>query len=241
MAGPHTNRSSLVSITNRLVSVRERIAAACERSNRSNNDVRLIAISKTHPVEYIREAIDAGQLDFGENQIQEALRKIPEVQTPGVQWHYIGPLQSNKTKHLPGNFHWWHTLNRPDIATRVSNKAVELGTRVETLIQVNVINDPTKSGVSIEGLSPLVEQLLESGLNGLNLRGLMTIGPHGGNEDALHQCFGSLRKLLETTRDQFGLNNFDQLSMGMTDDMEAAIAEGATMVRVGSAIFGSRE
>jgi pyridoxal phosphate enzyme (YggS family) len=241
MAGPHTNRSSLVSITNRLVSVRERIAAACERSNRSNNDVRLIAISKTRPVEYIREAIDAGQLDFGENQIQEALRKIPEVQTPGVQWHYIGPLQSNKTKHLPGNFHWWHTLNRPDIATRVSNKAVELGTRVETLIQVNVINDPAKSGVSIEGLSPLVEQLLESGLNGLNLRGLMTIGPHGGNEDALHQCFGSLRKLLETTRDQFGLNNFDQLSMGMTDDMEAAIAEGATMVRVGSAIFGSRE
>jgi len=240
MAGTPTKRSPSGSIAGSLAAVRERIATACERYNRSSTDVRLIAISKTHSVESIRAAIDAGQLDFGENQIQEAMQKIPAVQTPGVQWHYIGPLQSNKTKHLPGNFHWWHTLNRHDIATRVSSKAVELGARVETLIQVNVINDPAKSGVSVEGLSPLVEQLQESGLNGLNLRGLMTIGPHGGSEDALRQCFGSLRELMETTRNQFGLVNFDQLSMGMTDDMEQAIAEGATMLRVGSAIFGSR-
>jgi hypothetical protein len=241
MAGTHIKRSSLASIADSLTTVRERIATACELYNRQPSDVRLIAISKTHPVESIRAAIDAGQLNFGENQIQEALQKIPAVKTPGVQWHYIGPLQSNKTKHLPGNFRWWHTLNRIDIAARVSNKAVEFGTRIDALIQVNVVNDPAKSGVSVEGLSPLVEQLLESRLNGLNLRGLMTIGPHGGNETALRQCFGDLRKLLETTRGQFGLTNFDQLSMGMTNDMEQAIAEGATMVRVGSAIFGSRK
>ncbi|KPK09976.1 MAG: hypothetical protein AMJ68_10605 [Acidithiobacillales bacterium SG8_45] len=240
MAGIPSNTSSSSSIASNLVRVRERIANACNLYGRPLSDVRLIAISKKHPVESIRAAIDAGQLDFGENQVQEALGKIPEVEIPGVQWHYIGPLQSNKAKHLPGNFHWWHTLNRLDIATRVSSKAVELGTRVETLIQVNVVNDPAKSGVSSSGLSPLIAQLLEAGLGGLDLRGLMTIGPHGGSEDELRQCFGSLRELMETTRDQFGLENFDQLSMGMTDDMEQAIGEGATMVRVGSAIFGSR-
>ena len=240
MAGTPTNTSSSSVIASNLVRVRERIANACAINGRAASDVRLIAISKKHPVESIRAAIDVGQLDFGENQIQEALGKVSEVQIPGIQWHYIGPLQSNKTKHLPGNFHWWHTLNRLDIATRVSNKAVEVGTRVETLIQVNVINDPAKSGVSSGELSPLVEQLLESGLQGLNLRGLMTIGPHGGNDQELRQCFGSLRQLLETTRDQFGLQDFNQLSMGMTDDMEQAIAEGASMVRVGSAIFGPR-
>lgn len=240
MAGIPSNPSSSSSIASNLVQVRERIANACNLYGRPPSDVRLIAISKKHPVESIRAAIDAGQLDFGENQVQEALSKIPEAQIPGIQWHYIGPLQSNKTKHLPGNFHWWHTLNRLDIATRVSNKAVELGTRVETLIQVNVINDPAKSGVSSSELAPLTEQLLASGIEGLNLRGLMTIGPHGGGDQELRECFGSLRELLESTRKQFGLMGFDQLSMGMTDDMEQAIGEGATMVRVGSAIFGPR-
>ena len=241
MAEPHPPSPSLQEkIAHNLKVVNQRIEAACNQYGRNKDDVRLIAISKTKPVEAIQVAIDAGQLDFGENQIQEALAKIPNISADNVRWHYIGPLQSNKTKHLPGNFHWWHTLQRLDIARRVSNKARELDTLVEALIQVNVINDPAKSGVTKEELPQLIEQLAAAELPGIRLRGLMTIGPHGGTDEELRSCFSELRSLLETTRDTFNLADFDQLSMGMTNDMEQAIAEGATMVRVGSAIFGSR-
>ena len=241
MAGPQiTPTPSAHEIAANLNAVRARIAAACTRSGRATEDVRLIAVSKTRPIEAVQTAIQAGQLDFGENQIQDALKKIPNIETPGVQWHFIGPLQSNKTKHLPGNFQWWHTLDRTDIAKRVSRKAVELSATINALIQVNVIHDPAKSGVLPEELPALLEQLMAEDLAGIKLRGLMTIGPHGGGETELRNCFGKLRGLLETSRSQLGLSDFDQLSMGMTNDMEQAIAEGATMVRVGSAIFGSR-
>lgn len=224
-----------------LAAVRTRIAGACDRYGRAPHEVRLIAVSKTRPVEAVQAAIQADQLDFGENQIQDALSKISNIKTPNINWHFIGPLQSNKTKHLPGNFQWWHTLSRVDIAKRVSHKAVELNASINALIQVNVIHDPAKSGVLPEELPALLEQLMAEGLPGIRLRGLMTIGPHGGSEIELRDCFGKLRDLLDTTQNQFGLLDFNQLSMGMTDDMEQAIAEGATMVRVGSAIFGSRE
>lgn len=241
MADSHIDTSpNTKEIAANLASVRKRIAEACDRSGRSPDEVRLIAVSKTKPVDAVQAAIRAGQLDFGENQIQDALSKIANIKTPGINWHFIGSLQSNKTKHLPGNFHWWHTLSRVDIAKRVSRKAIELNTPINALIQVNVIHDPAKSGVLPGELPTLLQQLLEEGLPGIKLRGLMTIGPHDGSETEIRDCFGKLRGLLGTSRSQFGLSDFDQLSMGMTSDMEQAIAEGATMIRVGSAIFGSR-
>jgi len=227
-------------IADNLSQVRELVSGACDRYGRDTNNVRLLAVSKTKPVESVQAAFEAGQLDFGENQMQDALTKITHFKNTKLNWHFIGPLQSNKTKHLPGNFTWWHTMNRVDIAQRVSSKAHEIGRPVNALIQVNVINDPAKSGISSDSLSPLIEKLLENKLSGIRLRGLMTIGPQGGSEPELRGCFSELRQLLETNRKQFGLADFDQLSMGMTDDMEQAIAEGATMVRVGCAIFGAR-
>jgi pyridoxal phosphate enzyme (YggS family) len=241
MAEPHSPSPSLLdNIANKLAVVNQRIEAACNQYGRDKSGVRLIAVSKTRAVDAVQAAIDAGQMDFGENQVQDALTKIPNIVAEDVQWHFIGPLQSNKTKYVPGNFQWWHTLHRLDIAQRVSNKAIELETSIDALIQVNVINDPAKSGVTREELPVLMEQLLGLDLDGIHLRGLMTIGPRGGTESELRGCFAELRSLLEKNRDAFKLDKFDQLSMGMTNDMEQAIAEGATMVRIGSAIFGSR-
>lgn len=237
---PQSTNSSNNSVSQNIARVREQISEACKRCGRDSDDVRLVAVSKTKKIGVVHEAIKAGQIDFGENQLQDALTKIPYTNSENINWHYIGPLQSNKAKNIPGNFNWWHTLNRFDIAQRVSNKAREVGNSVNALIQINVVNDPAKSGIASDELAPLIDQLLKDNLDGINLRGLMTIGPHDGSDVELRQCFADLRRLLETNRDRFDLANFDQLSMGMTGDMAAAIAEGATMVRIGSAIFGSR-
>lgn len=231
-----TNRT----IADNLVRVRGQLTDACNRYGRDVNNVRLIAVSKTKPVDAVRTAIKAGQIDFGENQVQDALTKIPQFGDTKLNWHFIGPLQSNKAKHIPGNFEWWHTLNRVDIAQRVSKKAIGIDNPVNALIQVNVINDPAKSGVLIDDLPPLIDEILKKELEGITLRGLMTIGPYGGNDTELRECFAQLKHLLDTNRDRFSLTGFDQLSMGMTADLKPAIAEGSTMVRVGSAIFGSR-
>lgn len=237
---PQSTNSSNNSVSQNIARVREQISEACKRCGRDSDDVRLVAVSKTKKISVVHEAIKAGQIDFGENQLQDALTKIPHTNSENINWHYIGPLQSNKAKSIPGNFNWWHTLNRFDIAQRVSNKAREVGNSVNALIQINVVNDPAKSGIVSDELAPLIDQLLKDNLDGINLRGLMTIGPHDGSDVELRQCFAELRRLLGKNRDRFDLANFDQLSMGMTGDMAAAIAEGATMVRIGSAIFGSR-
>ncbi|MEE8482272.1 MAG: YggS family pyridoxal phosphate-dependent enzyme [Acidiferrobacterales bacterium] len=228
------------SIGNNLARVREQIAEACHRYGRDVGDVRLIAVSKTKPAAAVRTAIEAGHVDFGENQMQDALSKIPQFENSKLSWHYIGPLQSNKSKFIAGNFNWWHTMTRLDVAQRVSRKAVDVGKPVNVLIQINITNDPAKSGITSNELAPLIEQLLKSDLAGIKLRGLMTIGPQGANEAELRKCFAKLNALLQENQKRFGLASFDQLSMGMTGDLVPAIAEGATMVRVGSAIFGSR-
>lgn len=228
------------SIGSNLARVGELISDACNRYGRDADDVRLIAVSKTKTVAAVCTAIEAGHIDFGENQVQDALSKIPQIENPKLNWHYIGPLQSNKTRYIPGNFNWWHTMTRLDIARRVSSKALAVGKPVNVLIQINIINDPAKSGITSDELAPLIEQLLKSDLEGIKLRGLMTIGPHGGNEADLRKCFAKLNALLQENQKRFDLASFDQLSMGMTGDLVSAIAEGATMVRVGNAIFGPR-
>lgn len=241
MATPGTNNTLATErIADNLAKVRLRIARACARCGRRTDDVRLVAISKTQSVGAVAAAVVAGQLDFGENQVQDALIKIPHFADAGLHWHFVGHLQSNKARFLPGNFQWLHTLDSLDLAQRLSHHALEHRAIVNCLIQVNVTRDPKKSGIAPEALDLLIGQLLEHHLVGISLRGLMTIGPQRGDEAMLRECFAGLRRLQQRVGTDFDLDNFDQLSMGMTGDMDHAIAEGATMIRVGSAIFGER-
>jgi pyridoxal phosphate enzyme (YggS family) len=223
----------------RLAEVRERIATAALRSGRAPEAVRLIAVSKTKPVADIETLARLGQRDFGENQMQEALEKIGRLRGRGLEWHFIGHLQSNKTRFVPGHFGWVHSLDSERLATRLSAAAEEAGSEVRLLVQVNAFRDPAKHGVMSEDLFDFVDAILARGLPGIRLRGLMTIGRLGLDAGQTRLGFVRTRELLEGCRARFGAD-FSELSMGMSADYELAVEEGATMVRVGSALFGSR-
>ena len=229
------------SITERLTAIRENIARAAHEGGRDTDSVRLIAVSKTHPADAVREAIRAGQLDFGENTVQEALPKIAEIGDAGVTWHFVGHLQSNKAKHIPGHFHWLHSIDDLRIAERVSRFALERKSTVNGLIEVNIMQDPNKRGVLPEVLPSLLERLLTENLRGLALRGLMAMGPYPASESAMRSAFAAVRTLRDQSIERFQLSNFNELSMGMSGDYIEAIKEGATMVRIGTAIFGERD
>jgi len=224
-----------------LTRVRERIAAAAALSGRSPDDVRLIAVSKSHPVEAIAAAVRAGQHIFGESTTQEALDKMPAFHARALEWHFIGHLQSNKARFVPGQFHWLHALDSLKLAERLSRLAEEREARLQTLVEVNVTADPHKHGVAVPELPALLEQLLQADLPGIELRGLMTVGPYPATETEARAAFAALRQLRDRCRQQFGIEQFTELSMGMSGDFEPAILEGATMVRVGTAIFGERD
>jgi hypothetical protein len=224
-----------------LTRVRERIAAAAALSGRAVEDVRLIAVSKSHPVEALAAAVRAGQHVFGESTTQEALNKIPAFHARALEWHFIGHLQSNKARFVPGQFHWLHALENLKLAQRLARLAAERNARLQALIEVNVTGDPHKHGVAAATLPALLEQLLRAELPGIELRGLMTVGPHPAGEAEVRASFAALRQLRDRCRQQFGIAQFNELSMGMSGDFEAAILEGATMVRVGTAIFGERD
>jgi len=228
-----------MTIADNLVRVRETIDAAARAAGRHGRDIRLVAVSKTQPVAAIREALAAGQHAFGENQVQEATRKIPEV-AADAEWHLIGHLQTNKAKFVPALFHWVQTLDRLELAEKLSAAAERQGHELQTLIQVNVTGDPRKHGVSPDALPRLLESLLAARLPRLRLRGLMTIGPHTDEAAARRRSFAELRVLADRCRREFGLGDFTELSMGMSDDYPDAIREGATLVRLGSVIFGAR-
>lgn len=229
-----------MTIADNLVRIREAIDAAARDAGRDGRDVRLIAVSKTQPLSAIREAFAAGQRVFGENQVQEATRKIPEIQAD-AEWHLIGHLQTNKAKFVPALFHWVHTLDSLELAGKLSAAAERHGRELHTLIQVNVTGDPRKHGVSPDALPRLLESLLGAQLPMLRLRGLMTIGPHTDDAVSRRRSFAELRALAENCRRGFALSEFSELSMGMSDDYPDAVREGATLVRVGSAIFGARQ
>jgi pyridoxal phosphate enzyme (YggS family) len=201
----------------------------------------LIAVSKGHSKEAIASAIAAGQSDFGESTTQDALPKISQLANPSIDWHFIGHLQTNKAKFIPGNFSWLHSLDSLDLARKISRRAGEQSATVNILIEVNVSRDPKKHGIAPDALPGFIEKLIEEELAALPLRGLMTIGPHGAPESEIRACFAGLRRLRDDCQRRFGLKNFSELSMGMSDDYVAAIQEGATMVRVGTAIFGERD
>lgn len=227
-------------IADKLARVREIIAGAAREDGRAPGAVTLIAVSKTQPWERVAQAIAAGQRHFGENTVQDAAAKLARCTAPDVVWHFIGHLQSNKAKHVPGRFAWLQSLDNLVLAQRLDRVAGEHGTQLNVLIEVNVSDDPRKHGVAPDALAPLVESLLRADLARLRLRGLMTIGPQTDDEKRLRAAFARLRSMRDACVERFGLRDFTELSMGMSGDLRAAVLEGATLVRVGTAIFGTR-
>lgn len=227
-------------IASNIFRVKQSIADAARACTRSSDAIRLIAVSKGHSKDAIAAAISAGQKDFGESTTQDALPKISRLANPSIEWHFIGHLQSNKAKSIPGNFSWLHSLDSLDLARKLSRLAGEKSATINILIEVNVARDPKKHGLAPEALPDFVEKYLKEDFSALPLRGLMTIAPHGAPEKYIRACFAALRRLRDNCQRRFGLENFTELSMGMSDDYIEAIQEGATMVRVGTAIFGER-
>ena len=233
-------------ITNQLMAIQYRIDAAAEDYGCDPETIQLIAVSKTFPSAAIEEAMHAGQRAFGENYVQEAVDKIKQLDKlrPWLEWHFIGPLQSNKTAEIAEHFDWMHTIDRLKIAERLSVQRephARLGP-LQVCVQVNISGEESKSGVHPSEALALCEQIAP--LRGLTLRGLMAIPEPTQNPNEQRKSFAAVRELFESIRMQkemtAGFHNFDTLSMGMSEDLEAAIAEGATMIRVGSAIFGQR-
>jgi pyridoxal phosphate enzyme (YggS family) len=229
----------------RLAALHEQIGEAALRARRASGEIRLIAVSKAHSAEAVLAAINAGQFIFGENRVQEALDKQAALQglpesIPPLEWHLIGHLQSNKARFASAAFQWVHSVDRLELARRLNDAAQAAGVMCKALIQVNVADDPNKHGIAPAGLVPLVDTILEANLTGLSLRGLMTIGRLNAGEAETRRAFAQLRTLRDALRERMDLPGFSELSMGMSGDFPWAIAEGATMVRVGGALFGGR-
>jgi hypothetical protein len=226
----------MTTIRNNLQQVHERIAAACAAAQRPVTDVTLVAVSKTCGPESVREAHGCGQKGFGENYIQEAVEKMALLDELPLQWHCIGPVQSNKTRLVAGHFEWVHTIDRLKIAQRLSEQRPEHLPALQVCLQVNIDGGATKAGVAAADALALARQI--STLPRLRLRGLMTIPePVAGFEQQLAVHLRTRALFDQLNAAGAGL---DTLSMGMTADLEAAIHAGSTMVRIGTAIFGDR-
>ena len=223
-------------ISTQLSAVRQRIGAACQAAGRPLDAVMLLAVSKTFGADAVQAAFEAGQTAFGENYIQEAVEKITALALLPIQWHCIGPIQSNKTRLVAAHFDWVHTVDRLKIAERLSDQRPAELAPLQVCIQVNVDGGPTKSGV-VPGDALALAQAV-AGLPRLRLRGLMCIPEPAPDFDSACAVFKRASDLFAELKAQ-GLT-LDTLSMGMSADLEAAIASGSTMVRVGSAIFGTR-
>jgi len=220
--------------------LRAALADTAQRVGRRPEEVKLIAVSKTQPAAAVAAAVAAGQRLFGENTVQKALTKIPQFAGQGLEWHFIGHVQSNKARFIPGNFAWVHSLDSVSLAQRLARLTQEQKTTVNALIEVNITRDPAKHGVAPQDLGPLLEQLLKLNLAGIQLRGLMAIGPHPATESERRASFAAVRTLRDDCAQRFALPGFTELSMGMSDDFIEAIQEGSTLVRVGTALFGQR-
>ncbi len=223
-------------IAQHLAAVRARIAQAEQRFGRAPGAVDLLAVSKTHPATAIRAAYAAGQRRFGESYLQEALVKISAVTDLPLDWHFIGPLQSNKTRAVATHFAWVHSVERDKIAQRLHAQRPAMLPPLNVCIQVNVSGETSKSGVRVAEVAALAHTL--RGLPRLRLRGLMTIPAAQAEFEQQRAGFRMLRELYQQLC--HAGHELDTLSMGMSDDLEAAIAEGSTLVRVGTAIFGER-
>lgn len=227
----------VLSINEQYKAVLQRIAAAEKRYNRVPGSVKLLAVSKQQSHEKIQIAIACGQHAFGESYLQEALQKITFFMSASLEWHYIGSIQSNKTRAIAENFAWVHSLDDTTIATRLNRQRQGHGAPLNVCIQVNLDAEITKSGVQADNTHALAQFITT--LPNLHLRGLMAIPAPTQDYEQQLQSFGQLQQLfMQLNQRGYAL---DTLSMGMSHDLEAAIAKGATLIRVGSAIFGARE
>ncbi len=223
-------------IERQLHSVRERVAEAARRSGRDPASIRLVAVSKTHPADSVREAFDAGHRVFGESRVQEALAKIPLLPS-AAEWHFIGHLQSNKIRKALPCFSLFHGVDDVDLARQIDRIAAELGLFPKILLEVNVSGEASKFGLAPDAVRSVLDEILV--LPRVQLCGLMTMAPPVEKPEDARPFFASLRTLRDDLERAGGVP-LPELSMGMSGDYEAGIAEGATLVRVGSAIFGAR-
>jgi pyridoxal phosphate enzyme (YggS family) len=227
-------------IKHNLAAIHARIEAAATAAGRSADEIRLIAVSKYMPAEAVQQAMAAGHFCFGENFVQDAQTKQALLDDPRNEWHFIGHLQTNKARLIPGNFDWLHTLDSLKLARKLAAATQSAQQVLNVLLQVNIAGDPDKHGLPVTEVCGFTESLLEAGLHGIELRGLMTIGRQQASMEERRTDFVDLRELSEHCAERFGRQYFTELSMGMSDDFELAIGAGATMIRIGSAIFGAR-
>lgn len=220
--------------------VRERIQKACERSKRDPQSVRLIAVTKTFDASKVRAAVESGIRDFGENFVQELREKRAELSDPAIRWHFVGHLQSNKVKYIADFIHLIHSVDHQSVAEEIGKRGAKAGRIIDALVEVNTSGEQTKFGLKPEEAVEFVKSI--GALKNLRLKGLMTIGPFLPDPEDSRPTFQRLRRLRDEIQDA-GIGNVEMtdLSMGMTHDFEVAIEEGATMIRIGTAIFGPRQ
>jgi hypothetical protein len=231
------NNSLMERIAERLKQVQAQIAAAAQKSSRSPDDIELVAVSKMHPAETVKAAVDAGQIVFGESRVQEARAKIPLLPSR-LRWHFIGHLQKNKIRHALPLFELFHGIDSLALAQDLERIADEEGSRPRILLEINLAAEASKHGFAPEILRTAMEELLSLGK--LSIEGLMAIPPIASEPESSRPYFIALRKLRDELESRFNLR-LPQLSMGMSSDYLVAIEEGATLVRVGTAIFGERQ
>ena len=225
-------------IKENLETVRNRIKEHCEKAGRKPEEVTLIAVSKTKPIEALKEAYEAGARDFGENKVQELMDKIPMMPSD-IRWHMIGHLQRNKVKYVIGKVFLIHGVDSVRLAEEISKESVKQGVTTNILMEVNVAMEETKFGISTEEAISMAEEI--SKLPGISLQGLMTIAPYVANAEENREIFAKLRQLaVDISAKNIDNVTMNVLSMGMTGDYEVATEEGATYVRVGTGIFGER-
>jgi len=223
-------------IAENLAQIQQNILEFCQKYQRKPEDVQLLAVSKTKPAEDIRAAFNAGQTHFGENYLQESIEKIHNLSDLEIVWHFIGSIQSNKTRELAENFSWVHSVDRLKIAHRLSQQRAESLPPLNICLQVNISQEASKSGFSIDEIEPVVDEVIS--LPKISLRGLMAIPAKASTLKEQRKAFAQMKALLESLQRKHP--QIDTLSMGMSGDMEAAIAEGSTLLRIGTAIFGAR-
>jgi len=234
-------------VTANLMLVKQRLELAALAAKREPEDIQLLAVSKTFPALAVEEAMHAGQTAFGENYVQEGVEKIQQLAKlrPWLEWHFIGPLQSNKTRDVAEHFDWVHSIDRLKIAERLSSQRGEFPDLddLQVCVQINVSAEESKSGIALDEVEALCNAVAK--LPHIVLRGLMAIPAPSVNVIEQRQAFAAVRECFVGIKARhshdLGYDFFDTLSMGMSDDMEAAIAEGSTIVRIGSAIFGKRD
>lgn len=227
-----------MAVKDRYEIVLENIKKACERSGRNPEDITLISVTKTHGAELINEAIDAGAKDIGENKAQELCNKYDDVKP--VRWHFIGHLQTNKVKTIIDKVVMIHSVDSDKLASEIDKRAKSSGVVMDILVEINIGMEDSKSGATEEEARDLIKKIRDEYQN-LSVRGLMCVPPITDNPENSRKYFRRLKDIFDSIKELSGDENFDTLSMGMSGDYEVAIEEGATVVRVGTAIFGARE